>query len=171
MVDETSAGSKLLNEHQEPSSKSFRLDPIRNQLVLEGRVIPLSPLATRLLELLAREPGAVVKRNAIIDELWQGNYLVGEAALNRLVSEVRHAAGDDARDPRLIQTLPRRGYRLVQIGSAFEGRAPNSGATSPVTRRFILLGAIAAIFILALLILVLIILENLIAFQSLSARS
>lgn len=123
------------------------------------------------MELLAREPGAVVERNAIIDELWQGNYLVGEAALNRLVSEIRRAVGDNARDPRLIQTLPRCGYRLVQVGRAFEGTGPNYGATGPVARRLILLGAVAAIFILGLLILVLIILENLVALQSLSARS
>ena len=91
----------------------FTLDPLRNLLSDGGRDVQLTPLATRLLQLLATKPGEIFGRGAIIDALWRGDWLVGDPALNRLVSEIRRAAGDDRGAPRLIQTVPRQGYRLV----------------------------------------------------------
>jgi DNA-binding winged helix-turn-helix (wHTH) protein len=91
----------------------YILDVYGNRLMDSGREISLSPLATRFLEMLAREPGAVVDRHRIIDEIWKGDYLTGDPALHRLVSEIRRAVGDNPRNPELIQTVHRRGYRLV----------------------------------------------------------
>ena len=92
---------------------AYSLDVYGNRLIDNGREIALSPLATRFLEILAREPGAVVDRHRIIDEIWKGDYLTGDPALHRLVSEIRRAVGDNPRHPDLIQTVHRRGYRLV----------------------------------------------------------
>jgi DNA-binding winged helix-turn-helix (wHTH) protein len=91
----------------------FELDRIRNRLVHAGGEIEISPLACRLLEVLAQSPGEIVRRETLVDRLWDGNVLVGEPALNRVVSELRKAAGDDPKSPELVQTIPRRGYRLV----------------------------------------------------------
>lgn len=91
----------------------YRLDRLSHRLEVEGGAVKLSPLASDLLAMLAERPGAVVERGRLIDELWRGDFLVGDPALNRLVSEVRSAIGDDPRRPRLIQTVPRRGYRLA----------------------------------------------------------
>ena len=74
-----------------------------------GRVIPLSPRALQLLELLLdRRPEAVAKTE-ILDLLWPGTF-VSDASLHNLVAEVRAALGDSARAPRYIRTVPRYGY-------------------------------------------------------------
>ncbi len=91
----------------------YALDPLRNVLLCGAREVQLTPLASRLLQELAKRPGEMVERSALIEVLWRGDFLVGDPALSRLVSEIRRATGDDARRPRLIQTVPRQGYRLV----------------------------------------------------------
>jgi DNA-binding winged helix-turn-helix (wHTH) protein len=74
-----------------------------------GRVIPLSPRALLLLELLLdRRPEAVAKTE-ILERLWPGTF-VSDASLHNLVTEVRAALGDSARATRYIRTVPRYGY-------------------------------------------------------------
>lgn len=74
-----------------------------------GRVIPLSPRALQLLELLLdRRPEAVAKTE-ILELLWPGTF-VSDASLHNLVTEVRAALGDSARATRYIRTVPRYGY-------------------------------------------------------------
>jgi DNA-binding winged helix-turn-helix (wHTH) protein len=91
----------------------YALDMRRHVLQAPAGEIQLSPLGARLLEVLAQRPGETVEREAIVGELWRGDWLVGDPALNRLVSELRRTVGDDPRNPTLIQTVPRRGYRMV----------------------------------------------------------
>jgi DNA-binding winged helix-turn-helix (wHTH) protein len=91
----------------------YELDPLRHVLLLGPREVQLTPIASRLLQLLAKRPDEVVERTDIITDLWRGDFLVGDPALSRVVSEIRAAVGDDKRRPTLIQTVPRRGYRLV----------------------------------------------------------
>ena len=93
----------------------YDLDPLRHVLRSPQGEVQLSPLAGRLLLVLARQPGAIVERSVIIEQLWRGDWLVGDPALNRLVSELRRAVGDDPRNPTLIQTVPRLGYRLALV--------------------------------------------------------
>jgi DNA-binding winged helix-turn-helix (wHTH) protein len=94
-------------------SAHFALDLVNNTLGLDGREIILSPLAARLLNLLSQRPGEVVERAELIDKLWRGDWLTGDPALSRVVSEIRSAVGERPKRPVLIQTVPRRGYRLV----------------------------------------------------------
>lgn len=97
---------------------SFTLDTVRCKLARPGADTALSPLATRFLAELAATPGQVVERSALITALWRDDPVQADAALNRLVSEVRQALGDDPKKPALIQTVPRRGYRLVAAANA-----------------------------------------------------
>ncbi len=74
-----------------------------------GRVIPLSPKALQLLELLVdRRPEAVAKTE-ILERLWPGTF-VTDASLHNLVTEVRAALGDSPQARRYIRTVPRFGY-------------------------------------------------------------
>ncbi|MBL8530755.1 MAG: winged helix-turn-helix domain-containing protein [Hyphomonadaceae bacterium] len=102
----------------------FRLDTVRCTLSGPNGETTLSPIATRFLAELARTPGEIVERTALIAALWRDDPVVADAALNRLVSEVRQALGDDPRNPRLIQTVPRRGYRLVANAAPAPAPAP-----------------------------------------------
>jgi|CXWL01.1.fsa_nt_gi DNA-binding winged helix-turn-helix (wHTH) protein len=100
-----------ISAHQ--PSAYFALDMATNTLGLDGREIVLSPLAAQLMDLLARRPGELVERAELIDKLWRGDWQIGDPALSRVVSEIRSAVGERPKRAVLIQTVPRRGYRLV----------------------------------------------------------
>lgn len=67
-----------------------------------------------LLVLLATSGGRVVSKREIIDAVWQGR-LIAEASLTRTMADLRRALDDEARCPRYIETIPKRGYRLVTV--------------------------------------------------------
>jgi TolB-like protein/lipoprotein NlpI len=66
----------------------------------------------QVLEYLARRPGEVVTRGELETVVW-GERVVGYEALGRSVAQLRKALGDDPRQPRFIETLSKKGYRLV----------------------------------------------------------
>jgi DNA-binding winged helix-turn-helix (wHTH) protein/tetratricopeptide (TPR) repeat protein len=72
----------------------------------------LEPKAMDALALLAGRRGEVVSKDELIDEVWEGR-IISEGTLTNAIAELRRALGDDARDPRFIETIPKRGYRLV----------------------------------------------------------
>lgn len=110
----------------------FQLDLLTHRLAAGQRTVQLSPLASRFLQALAVRPGAVVDRAALIDALWRGDYLTGDPALNRVVSETRRAVGDNPRNPALIQTVHRHGYRLVGTDG---GEAADPAWRAPTSNR------------------------------------
>lgn len=61
---------------------------------------------------LARCPGEVLSREQLLDDVW-GEVFVGEEALTHCIWDLRRAFGDNARRPRFIRTVPRRGYQLI----------------------------------------------------------
>jgi DNA-binding winged helix-turn-helix (wHTH) protein len=74
-----------------------------------GRVIPLSPKALQLLEILVdRRPEAVAKTE-ILERLWPETF-VSDASLHNVVTELRAALGDSPRATRYIRTVSRYGY-------------------------------------------------------------
>ena len=73
----------------------------------------LDPKLMNLLLLLAKANGDVLSRKQIEDALWP-DIIVGEDTLARTISRLRRAFGDSAQDPTYIETLPKRGYRLVK---------------------------------------------------------
>src|SRR5262245_22117380 len=65
-----------------------------------------------LLTYLAAHAGEVVSKDQLLNDVW-GAQAVSESALTRTVTELRQALGDDADEPRLLETIPKRGYRLI----------------------------------------------------------
>jgi tetratricopeptide (TPR) repeat protein len=74
--------------------------------------VELPPRAFQVLCELARRPGQLVTKDALIDAVW-GHHHLNESALKNIVSQLRQALGDDAQEPRIIQTAARRGYRFI----------------------------------------------------------
>jgi predicted ATPase/DNA-binding winged helix-turn-helix (wHTH) protein len=72
----------------------------------------LTPKATAVLRLLAMRAGELVTKTELMDSVWAGT-VVSDAALTSCIQELRDALRDDARRPRYIETLHRRGYRLI----------------------------------------------------------
>ncbi|MBP6010911.1 MAG: winged helix-turn-helix domain-containing protein [Alphaproteobacteria bacterium] len=89
----------------------------------------LEPKVMDLLFLLAAWPGTVLSKDDIMTTLWP-NVIVGDDALARAVSRLRRALADDVKTPVYIETLPKRGYRLI---AEVRGAEDPAGA-GPVTR-------------------------------------
>jgi TolB-like protein/Flp pilus assembly protein TadD len=70
------------------------------------------PKLIDLLLALARHPGEVLTKDRILDEVWHTQF-VSESALTRNMTELRQLLDDRVRPPRYIETIPKRGYRLV----------------------------------------------------------
>jgi len=89
----------------------------REVIPLEGRigsargVLRVEPKAMAVLLELARHAPGVRSRMQIEQAVWPRGY-VSEDALTRCIGQLRRALGDDPRAPRVIETIPRRGYRL-----------------------------------------------------------
>src|SRR6185295_15336516 len=90
----------------------FQLDLSAGRLSGHSGPIPLSPKALAVLEYLAARPGRLIGKDELLAAIWPGVFL-GGGALKVCVSEIRHALGDDARKPRIIETAHRRGYRFI----------------------------------------------------------
>jgi predicted ATPase/DNA-binding winged helix-turn-helix (wHTH) protein len=91
---------------------SLRLDRT-NQCAWRGRdQISLSPKAFSVLLYLFERPGRLVTKQELLDAVWPDIH-VTEGVLKRAVLEIRKALDDPVEEPRFIQTLHRRGYRLL----------------------------------------------------------
>jgi TolB-like protein/cytochrome c-type biogenesis protein CcmH/NrfG len=89
----------------------YRLDP-RGGLRSGARAVHLTPKALALLSYLAERPGEAVGKEELFAAVWPET-TVGDAALVTCIQELRKALRDDARKPRYIETLHRRGYRFI----------------------------------------------------------
>lgn len=90
----------------------FFIEPLKGKVVGKGTAAHLPPKAAEVLLCLASSPGELVSREDLIECVWGAGHGSAET-LSHAVSEIRHALGDRADKPAFIQTLPRRGYRLV----------------------------------------------------------
>lgn len=148
-------GSAILSTHQQPeplahndrsrhSARSaghrvycvstvfgaFALDTVNQCLVRteEGSndaSISLSPRAYELLRYLVQHPNRLVSQEELLEALWPETYVQPEVLKNHLL-EIRRALGDDPKNPRYIQTLPKRGYRFLP-----KVDEPSSGTSAP----------------------------------------
>ena len=109
--------------------------PSLNQLVRGEVVARVRPKVMDVLVHLATRPGEVVSKDEILDAVWAKKFL-GDTALSRAVFELREVLGDDPQHPAYIETIPKRGYRLVASVQPFEAVAPvaASGSPEPVAR-------------------------------------
>jgi DNA-binding winged helix-turn-helix (wHTH) protein/TolB-like protein/Tfp pilus assembly protein PilF len=100
-----------------------------NRVTRGGETHSLEPKAIEVLCRLAASPGEVVRRETLLQAVWQGRAVVDQV-LTRAVGQLRSVLGDDPHDPRIIETVARRGYRLLTPVEAPE--APPLPVPSPV---------------------------------------
>jgi DNA-binding winged helix-turn-helix (wHTH) protein len=106
------------------------VEPALNRLSRGAEVVQLEPRAMDLLVFLARRPGEVLSRETLIDGVWQTRF-VGEAVLRNTVAALRRALGDRADSPGYIETISKRGYRLIAEvkGAGLPQAEPTPGLT------------------------------------------
>ena len=90
----------------------FRLDTRGGQLTRAGIAIPLRPKTWAVLLHLVERPGMLVSKDELLDSVW-GDVAVTPDTLTKSIGELRVALGDDAKTPRFIETVHRRGFRFI----------------------------------------------------------
>ena len=111
---------------------SWRFDRAAGTLSDRHQTQRLEPKVASLLALLAGRAGTLVTRDEIAAALWP-DVVVSDEAVAKCVSKLRKALGDDPKSPRHVETLPKRGYRLLSAATR-PGRVhpPNTGQTAAV---------------------------------------
>jgi len=102
----------------------FEVDLQAGELRRRGLKVQLQQQPFQILAMLLECPGEVVTREEIQKRLWPTDTFVDfDRGLNRATNRLRESIGDEAGNPRFIETLPRRGYRFIgQIEELDGGR-------------------------------------------------
>jgi DNA-binding winged helix-turn-helix (wHTH) protein len=121
-----------------PAAADFRLDgwlvePSLNRVSSDERVVQLEPKLMDVLVFLASQAGRVVSKREITDAVWPDTFIT-ESVITRSIAGLRRAFGDDVRDPRFIETISKRGYRLIAdvASGATAAAGPDVAASTPV---------------------------------------
>lgn len=119
----------------------YRLDPATGTLTRDSVRVRVQEQPFRLLLLLVERAGQIVSREEIRNRLWpQNTFVEFDKSLGMAVLKVREALGDDASNPKFVETVPRRGYRFIApvkvetgpVGSAIlNPAAPSAPASRP----------------------------------------
>lgn len=126
-----------------PSALAFDdvvLDVTGRRLLRGGQPVALEPKAFDVLALLAGAPGQAFTRDQILDAVW-GHRHVTPGVLNRIMTLLRHALGEEAQAPRYLHTLHGVGYRFDLPATApadlpaAAGMPPPAAAERPALAR------------------------------------
>lgn len=91
---------------------AIRLDMERKRVRCQGREARLTPRLALILQILMRQPGVVVDRDALFREAWSTDYTGDTRSLDTHINWLRRAIEEDPRNPEFIKTLRGVGYRL-----------------------------------------------------------
>jgi DNA-binding response OmpR family regulator len=90
----------------------FEIDSARRVVRVDGATIELTALEFDLLAALAREPGTVVRRATLLERVWGPQFVADEHIVDVHIANLRRRLGDDAEQPRFVETVRGVGYRL-----------------------------------------------------------
>jgi len=126
--------------------------PDTNEIIRNGETLHLEPKSMEILAYLVARRGEMVSRDELLGQVWPDVY-VGDDSLTAAIIKIRRALADDARDPEYVETIPKRGYRLIapvrEIGATIAEENP-PGISNGIRRRLsfaafaILAAAVAA---------------------------
>ncbi|MSR58441.1 MAG: hypothetical protein EXS05_12440 [Planctomycetaceae bacterium] len=130
-----------MNPHQTFTFEPFRLDRDDAQLFCGAEAVPLTPKAFDVLLHLVANARRLVTKQELQQAVWKDAY-VGDGSLKVCVREIRLALGDDARSPRFIETVHRRGYRFLVGPQVARPPSASPPSSSPQTAPGIAGGAV-----------------------------
>ena len=113
---------------------TFEVDLQARELRKSGLKLRLTGQPFQVLAILLERPGHVVTREELQKRLWpDGTFVDFDHSLNTAINKIREALGDSAESPRFIETLPRRGYRFINLAEAVAmGLGPERREERPV---------------------------------------
>ncbi len=119
--------------------------PSRGVFVRDSQEVRPEPLTWRVLIALARRDGQLVSKQELIKDAWDGR-VVSDDPITRAIAQLRRNLGDSPRDPQYIETLHRRGYRLIEnvelLQSTGQTDAESDGRTYWLSRKPLLIGVL-----------------------------
>jgi len=130
------------------------VQPDLNTILRNGDAIHLAPKVMSVLACLAEQPGDLVSKEKLIQSVWPDTFVTDDV-LKGAISELRHALEDNAREPRIIETIPKRGYRLIApvsrdgVGAITTPAARDSVSISLPKPKLAVAVAVVMLFILA----------------------
>jgi TolB-like protein/DNA-binding winged helix-turn-helix (wHTH) protein/Tfp pilus assembly protein PilF len=134
----------------------WTVDPESGRLQKEGEEVKLEPKVMEVLVFLADHSGKVVSREALEAKAWAG-MVVGYDAVASSIIKLRKALGDDSRNPHYIETISKKGYRLIapvshrtseaEAPAAFDSASAELPSKININRRNIIAAGIAIIII------------------------
>jgi DNA-binding response OmpR family regulator len=94
------------------TSLGLELDEPRRAVHVDGAPLELTAIEFDILALLAREPGVVVRRQAVLDDVWGPEVVADNHLIDVHIANLRRKLGDDPAQPRFIETIRGVGFRL-----------------------------------------------------------
>jgi TolB-like protein/DNA-binding winged helix-turn-helix (wHTH) protein/Tfp pilus assembly protein PilF len=132
------------------------VDAQANQIQLGDKIVSLEPKVMDVLVYLAQRPGEVIERQVLEDKVWAG-MIVGYDSLSRSMAKLRKAFDDHPKDPRIVQTVSKRGYRLIaavsqsdDTGSTSKGTIASPPEIRPSRIPLIVIGSLLLVLVFAL---------------------
>jgi len=112
----------------------WTFDRSLNTLTCGAEVVRIEPKVADVLQVLAERAGDVVGRSELLDRVWPG-VVVGDEALSQSINKLRRALGDTSREATYLQTVPKRGYRLIAaVGTAGAAPAADDSMAAPAAQ-------------------------------------
>jgi DNA-binding winged helix-turn-helix (wHTH) protein/TolB-like protein/Tfp pilus assembly protein PilF len=112
-------------------------DPATNEIGRAHDTLRIEPKAMEVLMVLAGRRGAIASREELLSIVWPG-MVVGDEALTQSINKLRRALGDNPRSPTYIETISKRGYRLIAPVQEMRGTSTNEAGeqtTPPPTSK------------------------------------
>ena len=91
------------------------IDESRRAVHVDGVPVELTAIEFDILALLAREPGVVVRRQAVLDDVWGPEVVADNHLIDVHIANLRRKLGDDPAQPRFIETIRGVGFRLREL--------------------------------------------------------
>ncbi len=144
----------------EPQVEDYQFDGVdvrlrTREVLCQGKPLSIEPKSFRVLVYLIQNRDRAIGKDELIEKVWDG-VAVTDNSLARAIAQLRKELGDDARQPRYIQTLPTLGYRFIaEIASPAAPPPPEPPARRrsmllPAAVVFIAIGAAAAAWLYAI---------------------
>ncbi len=126
------------------------------ELASENTIVKLEPKVMDLLQLLASRPGEVFTRTQLEDQVWP-DVVVGYDALTKSIGKLREALGDTGKPSTYVQTIPKKGYRLIapvtlenNPGETITANATQTNRKRLISASIIIIGIISALTVIML---------------------
>jgi TolB-like protein/DNA-binding winged helix-turn-helix (wHTH) protein/tetratricopeptide (TPR) repeat protein len=125
------------------------VEPSLNTISDKGAKHHLEPKVMEVLVYFARHPGECLSKEKLLQEVWPETFVTDDA-LTRCIFELRRVFEDEAKEPRIIQTIHKRGYRLIApVAPVKEAEEPQRAESGQIRAAKIRKSGIALLALLA----------------------